>query len=276
MHNLNQFVLLLQDEIHAGKDMQSSRILSIQDLKDGFPNIARIAGIPLENIEFAYVAGSYSRGNATAFSDIDIECFSDKIESEYQDTFKWNDALISFSIYPMNSVRGEHSNIVDRSWARSVFINAKPIYDPKNHYSFYTSIFLKKEIVEADIDTSLAKHMRKILEYRRKMFGSLNSDDKILYNYSTAKFIENYAVVKNILLYNEITSEKGQFDILKDVTVSNDKGLLQSANKLFNQNIKMEECVSLTEIFMSDMILVAKEASVSHHNALLMPSALEP
>ncbi len=262
MRSMETFIELLQGEVDLKPSGNVESKYSANDIKAGFLEIVELSTIPLENIAFAHVAGSYSRDEQTPYSDVDIECFSPNMK-EYQDTYTWNGLLISFAIYPVDSVRGEGTNIVDRSWARSCFKNSKPIYDPENQYENYRSQFIQDEVASYPAkETPFSKNLRKVIEYRRKMLGAIDAKDQLFYNFSTAKFVESFAVAKNIFLKSEVSSEKGQFDILSENSCHSDD-LQKNALDLFKPDISIQECLNLTAPFFGNLIKVTKN-SASH------------
>ena len=98
MHSIETFIKLFRDETQLTHVFNET--VTLQNIRQDFPAIAQASGFPPGDISMAYVAGSYARGQQTAHSDIDIECYSAAITQEYQSTFKWKGYLIAFSVYP--------------------------------------------------------------------------------------------------------------------------------------------------------------------------------
>lgn len=258
MHSIENFITLYNEEAALTRRFNASAGYGIAEIKAGFEDILKKSGVALADVSFAYVSGSYSRGQQTPYSDVDIECFSDRITEEYQDTLKWNGLLISLSIYPAGTVRGENDNLIDRSWARSCYKGAKVIYDPDNKFEALKNAHPPSEQPEeADMNLGMWKNMRKVIEYRRKLLSSIDSGDRVLQGFAAARFLESYAVVRNIAGAAEISSEKGQFDILAKVAAADGGTLRLNAEKLF-EKISLEECLSLTRPFFDDLSRVLK------------------
>lgn len=259
MRSFETFIKLLQNEANLKYSLHKEPTYSIQDIKAGFLEIISCSEIALESISFAHIAGSYSRGEQTPYSDIDLECFSPSM-MEYQDTYTWNGLLVSLAVYPINSVRGEGTNIIDRSWARSCFKSSQVVYDPNDVYEEYRRQFIEDEKVNypTSNETPFAKNLRKIIEYRRKMLSAISGNDQLFYNFATSRFIESFVIAKNIFLKSEVSSERGQFDILSERTLCLENNLHHNALNLFKPNITEQECINLTVPFFEDLIHVTK------------------
>lgn len=273
MHSFVNFAELYKQEASLDShDFQDTALPSLDDIKGGFTDIVTASGVPLETISFAYVSGSYSREQQTPFSDLDIECYSPTMQ-EYQDTLKWRGVLVSLSIYPAGSVRGEGDNIVDRSWARSCFKSAKAIYDPNGEFEACKARFVDNAAEAAnenELGLGFWKNMRKVIEYRRKMLGAIASGDQVLLPFATSRFLESYVVAKNILQSSEVSSEKGQFDILAEPTGAG-QVLRGNAEKLFQAGLTTEDCITLTAPFFTDLAAVAEGYSPSRNGLRPVP-----
>lgn len=113
-----------------------------------------------------------------------------------------------------------------------------------------------------DIDLPFSKHMRKVIEYRRKMLSALTLDDRIFYNYATSKFLENFALVKNILNNGEISSERGQFDILAERSLRHPDGLADQALALYAADITLGKSMVLSAGFLGEMVDAVQKVSL--------------
>jgi predicted nucleotidyltransferase len=244
MHSLEQFSKLFNAESgHELTSFNGRELPSLNNIKENFQDIVALSGMPFDTIALAYVAGSYSRNQQTYYSDIDIECFA-PVENELQDTFYWDDTLISFSVYPMGTVRGEPSNIIDLSWAKSCFKSAYPLHDPHNIFSEYKERF-QNDDSEFSLSLGLGKQMRKLIEYRRKLLSAVSNSDKIMQSFAAVKFLETYAVLANIMQDGSISSEKGQFQILDD----HGEKLTSISQLLISGDIDEEMAIKLTKPF---------------------------
>lgn len=241
MHNFQNFSELFNAEsLKTENDFKSVSLPSLGDIKNGFNDILKIAQIDAGYIKFAYVAGSYSRGQQTAYSDIDIECFAD-IDCEEQYTFNWNDTLVSFSIYPMNTVRGESENIIDLSWAKSCFKSAHVLHDPEGLFEIYKKRFVNNKAV-FEMSLGLGKQMRKLVEYRRKLIAAVSKRDELGQGFAAARFIETYTTLAHIMNQSEISSEKDQFNVLSGA-------LRVKALSLMSEDLNVHQAIELTAPF---------------------------
>lgn len=266
MYSIKKFITLFKEEADLKNRFNKAAKYTVSDIETGFEDILRLSGKSLSDVSFAYVSGSYSRGQQTPYSDVDIECFSENITEEYQDTLKWNGLLISLSIYPAGTVRGENDNIIDRSWARSCFKGAKVIYDPHNKFEALKNSYAASETpTESDMNLGMWKNMRKVIEYHRKLLGSIESGDRMLQGFAAARFLESYAVVRNIITNAEISSEKGQFDILANVQIPDGSTLYLNGQRLFDR-IDLEECLALTKPFLNDLSIVLSQMDQGRNN----------
>lgn len=244
MHSLERFSELFNIESgYKVGDFKDRTLPNLNDIKENFQDIAELSGVSYDTIALAYVAGSYSRKQETCYSDIDIECFA-PVENEVQNTFYWNDTLISFSVYPMETVRGESSNIIDLSWAKSCFSSAYPLHDPHGIFAEYKDKFINND-EEFSLSLALGKQMRKLIEYRRKLLSAVASADKIMQSFAAIRFLETYAVLTNIMKDGTISSEKGQFQILAE----RGQKLTSAAPLLISADIDEEQTIGLTKPF---------------------------
>jgi len=265
MHTIQDFITLFNEETRLAPAFNIAAT-NIKAIQEGFKNIAVASGFPFGDISLAYVAGSYSRGQQTPHSDIDIECYSDKIDREYQSTFKWEGHLISFSVYPSGTVRGEPDNLIDRSWARSCYKSAKVIYDPEGRFPALVAAYTASEdIDEGKIPDGLWKTLRKILEYKRKLLSAIESNDKVMQCFAATHFLESYVVARNILTAAEISSEKGQFDLLSSLSDESGEKFRTKAERLFSP-LTIQECLELTRPFFDDVVKVLKGVSPHSKN----------
>ncbi len=274
MHSIETFIKLFRDETQLTHVFNET--VTLQNIRQDFPAIAQASGFPPGDISMAYVAGSYARGQQTAHSDIDIECYSAAITQEYQSTFKWKGYLISFSVYPAGTVRGEPDNLVDRSWARSCYKTAQPVYDPHNAFAAMVSRYADQEMIgESDIPNGLWKTLRKVIEYKRKMLSAIETGDTLVQNFAAVRFIESYAVARNILVNAEISSEKAQFDVLKTMVDTSGETFHAKALRLLSTR-NIDECRLLTRPFLDDLIAVLEGLKPGMQKADNAPATKRP
>lgn len=208
----NDLISILRSELTIN-DVTDSSALCLEEIRREFPTIVKISRVPEREIRLAYLLGSHARGDATRYSDIDFNFYTNNITCDIW--FKYKGYLISIFAEPLDDIKNILKKASNIMWYRTL-VNTSIVLMNRDHaFSKFCDL----------VDSSFQKHkdfsiltteIRRIVEYRRKIHslqcaGNTNmgkNHEDITYCYLLTEYIKNYVAVVAYLQNITVSSEK--------------------------------------------------------------------
>lgn len=232
---LKKAAALIRFDLNEMSDTEAPQEKLIHTLREKFGELLKEASIPAEDVDVAYLIGSYSRDTQVhPYSDVDILIFSDSYEHQ-EFVFLWEKHLISLYVFTFAQLISGLNGVDAPHWVQSIqdakLILGKNGADERVQEEVSNATYSLEHVPRTPLIA-----LRRILEYRRKLLAmkSENQRDPLIVSYLGGHFMLNYLLIKSHLEGTTIETETRIFNSVSELgeTIKDAIHTCQLSNKI--------------------------------------------